>query len=127
MLHIESNQILSTDGKYVHRTGTDDYFHRATLLPGEGYENFEEVDDMPPYTKSEYDAKVNELVRERYTEAEEFALHRKMLNAMLPSFISDAIIDTDKIQSEYQTYNEYVQGCKNRAKNISLYCHDQEM
>lgn len=79
------------------------------------------VTDIPPYTKSEYDAKVAELVREKYTADEEFALQRKMINAVMPPDTISADGSASKALEEYQAYNTYVQGCKARAKDASLY------
>lgn len=114
MLIIQNRQIFSDDNKYVHRLGTDTYFKRSTLLPEDTIDNFEEVDSIPLYTKAEYDNKVAELVRKRYTADEEFALQRKMMNTIISSAtLSDEIIES--VTNEYIEYNTYINQCKELA------------
>jgi len=111
MIRLENNQVFSTDDKYVHRLGTDSYFRRSTTLPTDTVDDFEEVDELPAYTKAEYDAKVAELVRRKYSESEEFAIQRKMLNTLLsPMTLSEDA--AENAVSEYAEYNEYVERCK---------------
>lgn len=113
MIVIENNQVYSTEGKYVHKLGTDTYFHRATVLPSDTLYDFEEVEELPRYTKAQYDAKVEELIRERYTDSEEFALQRKMINATSTPERAD-----NRAVEEYEAYNAFVEECKVRAKEI---------
>lgn len=114
MLIIQNRQIFSDDNKYVHRLGTDTYFKRSTLLPEDTIDNFEEVESIPLYTKAEYDNKVAELVRKRYTADEEFALQRKMMNTIISSAtLSDEIIES--VTNEYIEYNTYINQCKELA------------
>lgn len=111
MIVIEKGQVYSSNGKVVHRIGSEVYFSRSTVLKSDTIADFEEVDSIPKYTKSEYDAKVAELVREKYSESEEFALQRKMLNTLIsPMTLSDEVVET--ISKEYAAYNEYVEQCK---------------
>lgn len=120
MIVIENNQIYSDEGKYVHRLGTETYFKRSTALPTDTADNFEEVDALPTFSKDEYDAKVAELIRQRYTANKEFAIQRKMINATNADVpVSD--VQFTKAVSEYETYNNYVEECKVRAKNPDLY------
>lgn len=53
------------------------------------------------YSKLPYEELVNQMVRERYTESEEFAILRKAING---------------ITDEYRIYNTYVEDCKAQAK-----------
>lgn len=93
---------------------------QQTNVPVEEVVLWEEVavEDMPPYTKAQYDEKVAQLVRVRYSESEEFAIQRKMLNAMLnpqPMTASEGEeceLETDKAVEEYNAYNAYVEQCK---------------
>jgi len=106
----------------VHKIGTDTYFKKGIIA--DSIDNYEEVDEMPAYTKSEYDAKVAELVREKYTESEEFALQRKAINAAF----SPATLSAESSQaalSEYAEYNAYVERCKLRAKDPGMYKADE--
>lgn len=114
MIQIENNQVFSDSDKLIHRLGTESYFKRSTALPSDTVEDFEEVDELPKFTKAEYDAKVAELVRQRYSESEEFAIQRKYLNSLSGTKNADAV-------SEYKAYNDYVDECKIRAKNPDLY------
>lgn len=102
---------LSSETGYIHKIGTENYFKKGLII--DSVDNYEEVAEMPPYTKDEYDTKVNELVRERYTESEEFALQRKAINAAFsPSTLS---ADSSKALEEYAAYNTYVEQCKANA------------
>ena len=55
------------------------------------------------YSKLPYDNIVNKLVKERYSDSEEFAILRKAING---------------ITDEYRIYNAYVEECKVRAKDF---------
>lgn len=111
MIRIEKNEVFSTEGKSVRRVGTDVVFRRGGVLPGDTADLFEEIDEVPAYSKTEYDDKVNELVRRRYSESEEFAIQRKMLNTLMtPAPLSDDAIEN--AVAEYDAYNAYVEQCK---------------
>lgn len=118
MIVIQDKQAFSDNGKYIHVKGTETYFKKAFILPSQTIEDFEEVDEIPPYTKSQYDAKVAELVREKYSESEEFAIQRKAINE---AFSPSAISDNSEAMTEYREYNEFVEECKKKAKNPELY------
>lgn len=47
MITITENEVYSTEGKYVHRIGTDAYFKHCSKLPNDTEEMFEEVDEVP--------------------------------------------------------------------------------
>lgn len=53
------------------------------------------------YDKSSYEQLVNKLVKERYSDSDEFAILRKAING---------------ITEEFLTYNTYVEECKVRAQ-----------
>ena len=55
------------------------------------------------YLSVNYETLVNNLVRERYTESEEFAILRKAING---------------ITDEFLNYNAYVEECKVKAKEF---------
>ena len=124
MIRIENNQVFSDTGKMVRRKGSDNYFRRSTSLPGYSADMFEEVDPVPAYTKGQYDEMVALLVRERYTESEEFAIQRKMLNALMaPAPINEGEALSGPAVDEFAEYNAYVEECKLKAKDASLYAH----
>ena len=114
MIKIEKNQVFSTEGKYVHKIGTDTYFKRGTTLKSDTIDLFEEIDVLPSYTKEEYDEKVSELVRQKYTESDEFAIQRKAINSTI-------LGEKENLTDEYIQYNAFVEECKLRAKDPDLY------
>lgn len=118
-------EIESTDG-FIHRKGNGGYFKRCVMFPDETESDFDEVAEIPVYTKAEYDEKVAELVRTRYTASEEFAIQRKMINATIePSLISEG--DARAAIAEFTHYNDFVEQCKRDARNPELYkTHDNE-
>lgn len=102
---------ISTDESHIlHRIGFEEYqeLRRATIAAAD-LANWEEiaVSDIPPYTEAEYKAKVTELIRERYSADDEFAL----INNVMANI-------TEKRQSEYAAYQEFREECKRRAKEI---------
>ncbi|MBO5053882.1 MAG: hypothetical protein J6C44_06590 [Muribaculaceae bacterium] len=106
MITIENNQVYSTEGKMVHRIGEDIYFHRATVLTGETAEVFEEIEEAPRMTRHEYESKVAELIRRRYSTTAETALINNYLD---PNH-------TEAQVSEYMEYQAYRRDCKAKAK-----------
>lgn len=105
---------LDTDADHIlHRIGSDDYPEiRHTTVKPEDVEAWEEVAlaDIPPYSEAQYKAKVEELIRERYTASDEFAL----INNVMTSNPSE------KRTSEYAAYQAYREECKARAKEILI-------
>ena len=122
MVKIENNQVFSTEGKLIHRVGTNIYFKRGAILNPDSITDYEEVDEEPAYTKEEYDNKVAELVRSKYSESEEFAIQRKAINAAF----SPSTVSAKNALSEYSMYNEFVEECKQSAKNPLLYKNEEE-
>lgn len=49
MIKITDKEVYSTEGKYVHRIGTEAYFKRCSKLPNDTEEMFEEVDEIPEH------------------------------------------------------------------------------
>lgn len=103
-------QLTATDG-YLHKIGTDIYTRSTVMLPSDTIDMYEEVARRPAYAKTEYEALVATLVRERYSESEEFALQRKALNLML-----DPDTANTATAAEFAAYNAYVEQCKTTAK-----------
>lgn len=117
MIILTNIYAYSDSDKPIHRVGSETYGKKITLLASDTADTFEEVDEIPRFTKAEYDAKVAELVRERYTADEEFALQRKRINSLLaPATLSDDNAET--LASEYEAYNAYVDECKVKAVEI---------
>ncbi len=100
---------LDTDADHIlHRVGSDDYtpIRHTTAKDPDAWEEIA-VADIPPYNEAEYKAKVEELIRERYTASDEFAL----INNVMANV-------TEKRQSEYAAYQAYREDCKVRARAI---------
>lgn len=100
MIHITSKEVYSDSGKFVHRLGTESYFKRSTLLPGDTAGNFEEVDEVPEETGTNYNEEVNSMIRQRYSLSEELAILRQR----------------DSKPDEFEAYNEYAEYCKVEVK-----------
>lgn len=101
MITKQNNEIFSTEGKYVHIIGTDNYFKRGLAI-GLSVEQCEEVDEVPNIRNEEdYGNQVNDLIRRRYSLSEELSLLRQR----------------DSKQEEYQKYNTYCEECKKTVKD----------
>lgn len=101
MIKIENKQVYSTEGKFVHRIGTDTYFKRGAVLKGDTVADYEEADEVPPYTKSEYDAEVERLIALRYSYGKEIEVNR----------------ERDTRPEQFAAYMAYVEECKRQAKD----------
>lgn len=101
MIQITSKEVYSDSGKFIHRLGTGSYFKRSTLLPGDTVGNFEEVDEVPEETGTNYNEEVNSMIRQRYSLSEELAIIRQR----------------DSKPDEFEAYNEYAEYCKVEVKN----------
>lgn len=105
----------ATEAPNLHKLSTDEWFPaNRILLPSESLDDFEEGTE-PPYSKSDYDAKVAELVRQRYSESEEAGIQRKMINTITAPQVCSADEAARYVQ-EYEIYNAYVEECKVRAR-----------
>lgn len=114
--HENFREIVATNG-YVHRLGTENYVKRAILLPNDTESDFEEIAELPKFTKEEYDAKVAELVRTKYDADAEFAIQRKMINTLLsPSPLADDKVE--EVVEKYHVYNTFVEECKVKAAEV---------
>ena len=91
---------LSSKYGYIHKIGTDNYFKKGIIL--DSVDNYEEVSEMPKYTRQEYVEKVRELIKERYSIEDEIALHRQK----------------DVKSDEFEEYNQYCESCKVKAKEL---------
>lgn len=74
MVTIENGQIFSTEGKLIHRLGSETYFKRSTALPGDSAEDFEEVEEIPAFSEAKYKERVQALIAERYSIGDEVAI-----------------------------------------------------
>lgn len=111
MIEIRNGEVYSTDGKIVHKLGTDMYFDRAIVGKKATVEEYEEVDTIPKYTQGEYAKKVEELIREKYSLSDELAVLRQR----------------DEKPNEYSDYYTYAEECKVKAKEILNNKEDEEV
>lgn len=101
MIKKENNEIYSTEGKYVHIIGTDNYFKRGLAI-GLSVEQCEEVDEIPNIRNEEdYGNQVNDLIRHRYSLSEELGILRQK----------------DSKLKEWEEYNTYCEECKKTIKD----------
>lgn len=99
MIQVTDKEVYSDSDKFVHRPGTESYFKRSTLLPGDMVEKFEEVDAIPDQS-IDYNEEVNSMIRQRYSLSEELAILRQR----------------DTKPGEFAVYNEYAEECKSKVK-----------
>ena len=52
MIQVTGKEVYSDSDKYVHRLGTESYFKRSMILPGDDASKFEEVDSVPEMEES---------------------------------------------------------------------------
>lgn len=97
-------ELVAAPGKWLRLKDSETYAPRVPVRTGEAA-RWEEVDSRPSYSETEYKAKVEELIRERYTVSDEFALINNVMTA-----------PTEATQEEYARYQQYREECKRRAK-----------
>ena len=105
--------IVSTDNTHIlHFKGSDSYspIKRLTTANPEDWEEIA-IEDIPHYTIAEYNAKVAELIHERYDSDKEMSLINNMMEAE----------PTEAHKAEYRAYQAYRAECKQRAKDPALY------
>ena len=91
---------IKTTAGYLHRIGTDVYVKSCIMLPTDTEANFEEVASVPSYTETDYKERVERLIRERYTVADELGILRQR----------------DTKPQEFAEYNAFAEQCKAQAK-----------
>lgn len=92
-------EIAATSG-YLHRLGTDVYAKAAIMLPTDREADFEEVASVPKYTETDYKERVERLIRERYSVADELGILRQR----------------DTKPEEYAEYYAFAEQCKAEAR-----------
>ena len=105
--------IVSTDNNHIlYFKGSDNYnpIRKLTTANPEDWEEIE-IGDIPPYTIAEYNAKVAELIHERYDADKEMSLINNMMETE----------PTEAHKAEYRAYQAYRAECKQRAKDPALY------
>lgn len=94
---------LCTDAEHIlHRIGSEDYpTIRRIMVNATDAANYEEVSvaDIPAYTKAEYDAEVERLIAERYSNGKEIEVNR----------------EHDTKPEQFAAYMAYIEECKAKA------------
>lgn len=116
------------EGMALHKIGTelmpaDGMPKGLTLRPDESPQDYEEIaiSSLPLYSREEYEVRAAELVRRHYSEADEFAIHRKMLDLLInpeASILSDTgePFAEPKALTDFRQYSATVESCKAEAK-----------
>lgn len=121
---VDRYEISCTEEYYLHEIGSEDYPEmRKARIKAADVDRWEEVliANIPPYTKEQYKAKVVELIRERYDINKEMEIQREMLDALLnptPMSADDTDAGITDVASNFNVYNDYVEECKRRAKEM---------
>lgn len=92
-------EITATSG-YLHRIGTEVYAKSCIMIPTDKEADFEEVAAVPKYTERDYKKRVERLIRERYTVADELGILRQR----------------DAKPQEFAEYNAFAEACKAKAR-----------
>lgn len=114
MIQIKNNEATSTEGKWVRNKITGAVAKRQGCLPSMSADDFEELDEKPAYTKEQYDEKVAELIRLKYTQDEENAIKSKVLASLLPNTFSEET--NEKHMRQFAEFNAHREACKARAR-----------
>lgn len=118
-------ELIAPEGMVVYNKRTGVYYARRVPVPLTADVADYEAAIKPVYSKEEYDAKVAQLVRERYSADEEFALQRKMIATLLhpeAATLDESGEDTTPAEvREFEAYNAFVEDCKARATDPDLY------
>lgn len=111
----------SEPGHRLYFKDADPYeaFIRVTVKPAD-VERLVEIpaEDVPRYSRQQYCDKVTELIRERYSVSDEFAINRKFNSVM---FNATTVSDSDtaeKAIEEFRQYSEYAEQCKVMAQEL---------
>lgn len=91
---------LTAEKGYIHKKGTDTYVKSIMMLPSDSINDYEEVDEIPKYTREDYVNKVRELISTKYTLEDELAIQRQR--------------DTDP--DKFKEYFAYCEECKAKAR-----------
>ncbi len=100
-MRIENGMIHASEGMWINRKGDKAQFKSAYVLKNDTLSNFEERAELfPEDSEINYDEEVNNLIREKYTESQEFAILRQR----------------DTKPQEFEEYNAYCEECKKKVK-----------
>ena len=112
-------EVHSTEG-YIHKIGDENYapITRRMLLPNQSVDEFEEIFELPKYTKEDYKEKVIQLIRKKYSDNKEYQIQREALNLLLNPNSINSLEEAPKELIQFNEYNTFVEDCKNQARII---------
>lgn len=120
--------LTASEGYKLTKQEDDPYNAKGqTTVKAEDVELYTEipVSEIPAYSQASYKAKAAELVRRRYSDSEEFAIQRKMINVLFAPVTlaetddpTEQSADPTEIIAKYGEYNAYVESCKAEAKRM---------
>lgn len=97
-------ELLAAEGCFLRRKGSteDCRDNRRLTVPADRVDEWEEVaiGSLPAYTEAQYEERVTELIRERYSVSAELAVLRQR----------------DTKPEEFAAYDAYAEECKARAR-----------
>lgn len=97
-------ELLAAEGCFLRRKGSteDCRDNRRLTVPADRVAEWEEVsaDSLPAYTEQQYEERVTELIRKRYSVSAELAVLRQR----------------DSKPGEFADYNAFAEQCKARAR-----------
>lgn len=100
MIQYNNHRISSDSGKYVRRI-SDGLTAKAIAAMTYNADDYEEVDELPvAFDETAYKERVESLIRERYSVADELGILRQR----------------DTKSQEFVEYNAYAEQCKAQAK-----------
>ena len=100
MIQYNNHRITSDSGKYVRRR-SDGLTAKAIAAMTYNADDYEEVDELPvAFDETAYKERVESLIRERYTVADELGILRQR----------------DTKPQEFAEYNAFAEQCKAEAK-----------
>lgn len=100
MIQYNNHRISSDSGKYVRRI-SDGLTAKAIAAMTYNADDYEEVDELPvAFDETAYKERVESLIRERYTVADELGILRQR----------------DTKPEEFAAYNAFAEACKEQAR-----------
>ena len=100
MIQYNNHRITSDSGKYVRRI-SDGLTAKAIAAMTYNADDYEEVDELPvTIDETAYKERVESLIRERYTVADELGILRQR----------------DTKPEEFAAYNAFAEACKEQAR-----------
>lgn len=107
-------ELLAAEGCFLRRKGSSEACrdNRRLTVPADRVNEWEEMsaDSLPAYSEAQYEERVTELIRERYSVSAELAVLRQR----------------DSKPGEFADYNTFAEECKARAREELAEAHPCE-